>query len=597
MKGSVPGTVLVLLLVSGQTASARQVSPRAASAVLAGALVAADNGQPVRKAVVRLTSASPRMVRTTTSDGEGRWSFIDLPAGEYTLSAARPGYLEMVYGARQPGAARRGTPIRIDAGQRIETLSLPLPRAAVISGIVTDEFGDPAHNVSVRALRYVFANGERIVQTAASAVTDDRGEYRVAGLAPGEYLVTAVPRDTVAAAAAQARSLDQRRAQVGAAARAGDADARAAAATMTQARREGRMPPAPPTPVGYVPMYYPGTPTPATAAAVSVGLSEQVFGIDVRLEIVETATIAGTVLDTEGEPIQGNVKLIDPAMPVSGVGAWFTSSDPDGRFSFAGIVPGAYVLGANNSPPGTIGSPPESGGPFQMAAPAPVAVTGGDVSDVEVRTRPALTVSGRLDLDGLDATVDRSQVRLNLVPVTRAADWEMAVFRVVPDDDGRFVLDDVIAARYRIGVGGLPDGWRVASAMFNARDAADHHLAVTPGERYEGGVVTITNRSAELGGTVTDAQGGPVDRNTVVLFPSDRALWIPQSRRIRVAQTGPDGRYTLQGLPDGEYRLAVVTEIEAGREFDAEFLGGLAGASLSVTLSDGRTTVQNLRVR
>jgi hypothetical protein len=173
----------------------------------------------------------------------------------------------------------------------------------------------------------------------------------------------------------------------------------------------------------------------------------------------------------------------------------------------------------------------------------------------------------------------------------------MAVFRVVPDDDGRFVLDDVIAARYRIGVGGLPDGWRVASAMFNARDAADHHLAVTPGERYEGGVVTITNRSAELGGTVTDAQGGPVDRNTVVLFPSDRALWIPQSRRIRVAQTGPDGRYTLQGLPDGEYRLAVVTEIEAGREFDAEFLGGLAGASLSVTLSDGRTTVQNLRVR
>ena len=96
--------------------------------------------------------------------------------------------------------------------------------------------------VPVRALRLGYQNGERMVTTGGTGTTDDQGAYRIAGLLPGEYLVTAVPRDTVSALAAAAAAVEGRAAQIQAAARSGSAEAKAAAITMEQARREGRMP-------------------------------------------------------------------------------------------------------------------------------------------------------------------------------------------------------------------------------------------------------------------------------------------------------------------------------------------------------------------
>ena len=214
---------VVLLCASSDAIGAQQpAQPPAGTGVIAGTLTT-DRGEPVRKATVRVTSSSPRFTRTTTSDGEGRFEIRDLPAAEYTLGALRPGFLEMVYGAQHPGANRPGTPIRLAPGQKIDKITLQLPRGGVIAGIVLDEFGDPAFNVPVRALRLGYINGERIVQTSGTATTDDLGAYRIAGLLPGEYLVTAVPRDTVAAAAAQAESVADRLAQIKAAAQSGAA--------------------------------------------------------------------------------------------------------------------------------------------------------------------------------------------------------------------------------------------------------------------------------------------------------------------------------------------------------------------------------------
>jgi hypothetical protein len=123
----------------------------------------------------------------------------------------------------------------------------------VIAGVVLDEFGDPAMNVPVRALRLGYRNGERFALPGGTATTDDLGAYRLAGLLPGEYIVTAVPRDTVAAQAAAADAGLIRQAQIQASARAGNPDARAAVATMESAKREGRMP-EPPESRGYVPV-------------------------------------------------------------------------------------------------------------------------------------------------------------------------------------------------------------------------------------------------------------------------------------------------------------------------------------------------------
>jgi uncharacterized protein HemY len=88
-----------------------------------------------------------------------------------------------------------------------------------------------------------------------------------------------------------------------------------------------------------------------------------------------------------------------------------------------------------------------------------------------------------------------------------------------------------------------------------------------------------------------------VPLQTIVLFPADREQWIAQSRRIRVAQTGADGRYAFRELVAGEYRLAAVTDLESGQEFDRDFLARLFGASVAITLGDGDRKNQNLQVR
>ena len=95
------------------------------------------------------------------------------------------------------GPARRSSsPTR----QKIDNIQLQMPRGGVISGVVVDEVGDPIFGVPVRVWRYVNRNGTReLTATSNSDTTDDRGQYRVSGLVPGEYVVCAAPRDELMA--------------------------------------------------------------------------------------------------------------------------------------------------------------------------------------------------------------------------------------------------------------------------------------------------------------------------------------------------------------------------------------------------------------
>jgi hypothetical protein len=133
--------------------------------------------------------------------------------------------------------------------------------------------------------------------------------------------------------------------------------------------------------------------------------------------------------------------------------------------------------------------------------------------------------------------------------------------------------------------------------MFGDRDAADHHLRIDGSDDVTNGRLTFTNKPGTINGTVTNVSGAPVADHTVVLLPADRALWLPQSRRIQTAQPSPDGRYSLRGLPPGEYHLALVLDPEPGRLPDPEWLRLLLPTSVSVTLNEGEARVQDLRVR
>jgi hypothetical protein len=141
---------------------------------------------------VNLGGEALREGRGTTTDENGRFEFDDLPAGRFHLMASKAGYVTMAFGQRRPREA--GKPIELGDGQRVDGIQLNLPRGGVITGRITDEFGEPVAGVAVQAQRYQHIQGRRqLVPVFESgwAGTDDLGRYRAYGLPPGEYVVNA----------------------------------------------------------------------------------------------------------------------------------------------------------------------------------------------------------------------------------------------------------------------------------------------------------------------------------------------------------------------------------------------------------------------
>jgi hypothetical protein len=145
-------------------------------------------------------------------------------------------------------------------------------------------------------------------------------------------------------------------------------------------------------------------------------------------------------------------------------------------------------------------------------------------------------------------------------------------------------------------MGGMPGGHSMASAVFGGQDILDVPLEMTGTPGPADGLVTLTTKTTELSGTVQDAAGQPASAVTVIVFPSDERFWAPESRRIQGVRPATDGRYQVRNLPPGDYRLAVVSDVEPGRWFDPAFLRQLGGF-VTLTLGQGGRAVQDFRAK
>src|SRR3982751_1387554 len=142
---------------------------RADTGVLQGLVITNTPApRPVRRATVRLSGAGPT-TRLVGTDDEGRFLFDGLPAGSFTLSVTKPGYVQTFYGSKHPGRGP-GLLIALAAGGGAGVPVKILPGAA-ITGVLTDVAGRPAPSVPVMAV----ALRATPATPPASATTDDRG--------------------------------------------------------------------------------------------------------------------------------------------------------------------------------------------------------------------------------------------------------------------------------------------------------------------------------------------------------------------------------------------------------------------------------------
>jgi hypothetical protein len=132
--------------------------------------------------------------------------------------------------------------------------------------------------------------------------------------------------------------------------------------------------------------------------------------------------------------------------------------------------------------------------------------------------------------------------------------------------------------------------------MAAGRDSLDYPLVIGAGTNVTDVIITFADKATELTGTLQDAAGTATSDYSIIVFPSDKQYWQPQSRRIQSVRPGTDGKFTVRNLPPGAYSIVAVTDVEPGEWYDPEFLSQLAGAAMRFTLDAGEKKTQDIRI-
>ena len=530
-------------------------------AAIRGRVLASDGGQPMRRATVRVSAPELRVARTAFTDPDGRYDFRDLPAGRYSINASKPAFVSWSYGQTRPNSP--GTTITLSDTQTADNVDIRLSRGAVITGRVIDEYGEPIPNASVMAMRRQYQQGQnRLIPSGERAQANDIGEYRIFGLAPGQYYLSS----TVQA--------------------------------LTLAMPVGNSVEVSGQNSGYAPTFYPGTADAASAQKLTVGAAQTLSGVDIALTPTRLATITGSAVDSEGRPMAGSVFATSRGFGVGiGLGGVGGPIRPDGTFTIPNVPPGNYLL-RTNAPRngGVVNGPPD----FSVAE---VVVTGDDVSGVRLAPLALVTISGHISFDDPGAAQSLKPSTIRVVAQAVNAD-DFAGIGVGAGGPPRPVKDDFTfelkTPPGRIGLAAIiqqaSSTWRLKSIHVNGSDVTDTGFDV--GSQAVSGIeIEMSNRLQQVTGTVTDARGEAVKDYTVALFSQDRARWkLATNRYLALGRPGPDGGFKVATLPPGDYYAVAFDAIDVSSWQDPDLLEGWSRVATAFTLTPGDSRALTLRL-
>lgn len=539
------GLLLVGTAVTAQLPARDQPpAPRAGTGVIRGRVVRADTGEPLRRVQVRVDEWSTGDLSgpaATMTDAEGRYELTQLPAGRYHLKARRGGYVEVAYGQRRP--FERGRPLELGESAVLQNIDFALPPGAVVTGRVVDETGEAVAHVSVSLARRRYIDGARRLVAESGSSTDDRGEFRIFGVPPGDYMIVA----------------------------------RFDATDLGSRDR-----------VRYVPTYYPGTPDASEAQRVTVGPGQEVPGITIALARAATATVRG-VVRSSGQASFGPFTFVS-AREISGPQAYDQTATAiaagDGSFAIAGLLPGAYLVEARSP----------SGSEF---ASMEVVVEGSDVAGVTLMLSKGATARGRIRFDTGNPPQGLRPSQVFVMPTL--VDHQMAGMSEivgvsggppVTRDDWTFELQG-LRGRGFIRAGTLSD-WQMKGVRREGVDVTDTPLDFATD--VDGLEIELTQRLTTVSGGVSDDRGGVALDATVIAFGDDPGKWGPHSRFIESARPDQQGRFTIRGLPPGRYLAIAVGYLEPGEERDPDLLEAWRQGATPFTLLEGETHALDLRL-
>ena len=529
-----------MVLAIGGVAHGYQAAPAKGS--IEGQVLNVKAGSGLKKATVLLTMMNPGggagvgrgqmpVRRAVETDEQGRFAFTVLDAGKYQLSAERQGFVRQNYGERKFSGG--GTPVLVAEGQNVKSIVFQLTPQAVIAGKLLDEDGEGMAGQTVRALRYVYRGGTRQWNTVATAQTSDLGEFRLANLEPGRYLVSS--------------------------------NAWTGARLLRQTPGSEPLPSVPD--MMYAATYYPSTVDAATAMPIDVAAGAEARGIDVRLMKTRAYRVRGRV-EGNGANGRANVMLMPregaPGSPLRGV-----AMGADGQFEVLNVPPGQYTAIAQ-----------ARAGGEELLAVQPVDVVGNHVDGVLLTMVAGGEVQGSVKVVDATPAPALSNLFVLLRPVGLVGS---APPRVRVGEDLKFTLKSVPPVRYTVSVTGVPETCYVQSVKHSGGEVTDLGVEMSNGGVLE---VTLSGAAARVDAVVLDQDGKAGWHAVVALIPKG-------SSQVVVQTADENGILSFKGLKPGEYQLLAWEDVESGAPYDPDFRRQFEGQAKSVKLeASGHEAVQ-----
>lgn len=536
-------------------------------ATIQGIVSRAGAGTPLRGARVALVKIDGRdngaetTLSTVVTDDASRFAFIGIAAGDYKISAVRDGF------------ASRTVRVAVGTAQSV-TVNLTMSPGAVITGRVVDERGEPVGRATIQAHSYQYVNGNRTLGatqaavsteaffTPISASTDDRGEYRLFWLAPGEYYVSATARRQIAASTANISALPVPERGL---------------TDLMLARQLSE---------SSAPIYYPGVADPDSASRISVGVGQEVRGIDITWRAIRLATIRGRKIvpsapgdrpqppGTVGAQWGGGTimltRVTDERVPVS------ISGGSGDQFELRAVPSGSYFINVL-----------ETRTDSTFFGRARVEVRDVDLNEVAVTLQPVGTLQGRVSLEpGAPPSFRITQVGIDV-----DSDLGMGSATVRVAENGRFTVRRVVPP-LRLEVTGLPPGSSVVSANLGMTDVLAGSFV--PPNDQNSPEIRIGFSSGRVSGSVTDEKGAPYSGALVTLIPDEPKR--SRSDLYFTTVTDTAGHFSFGDVPSGNYRAFAWEDIPPGAHQSSEFLRPFEARGTPVRVENSGAVDVRLRV-